>query len=144
MRPHLRCRLSVVCAISKRYTKVCNSLFSVDYMYIDHLKFYVVCINGRSYVCCTVVNVMVSLMSVMSTHPPLCNLLVVKLCFYFRGGLDFLDCDDICMCVFNSVYVELKYDEISLTFTAGSVCLCSHVVVLGLSVRLSWYPMGVR
>ena len=34
--------------------------------------------------------------------------------------------------------------EISLTFTAGSVCLCgvcSYVVVLGLSMRLSWYPM---
>ena len=45
--------------------------------------------------------------------------------------------------VFNSVYVDLKYNEISLAFTAGSVCLCgvcSHVVVLGLSVRLSWYP----
>ena len=29
--------------------------------------------------------------------------------------------------------------------TAGYVCLCgvySHVVVLGLSVRLSWHPMG--
>ena len=23
-----------------------------------------------------------------------------------------------------SVYVDLQYDEISLTFTAGSVCLC--------------------
>ena len=46
--------------------------------------------------------------------------------------------------VFESVYVDLQYDEISLTFTAGSVCLCgvcSYVVVLGLSVRLSWYPM---
>ena len=45
---------------------------------------------------------------------------------------------------FESVYVDLQYDEISLTFTAGSVCLCgvcSHVKVLGLSVRLSWYPM---
>ena len=44
--------------------------------------------------------------------------------------------------VFVSVYVDLQYDEISLTFTAGSVCLsgvCSPVVVLGLSVRLSWY-----
>ena len=39
-----------------------------------------------------------------------------------------------------SVYVDLQYDEISLTFTAGSVCLCgisSPVVVLGLFVRLS-------
>ena len=33
-----------------------------------------------------------------------------------------------------------QYDEISLTFTAGPVCLCgvsSPVVVLGLFVRLS-------
>ena len=85
-----------------------------------------------------VVNVMLSLMSVMSPPPALCNLsvrTVVKLC----------------MCVVNkqfellefgseSVYVDLQYDEISLTFTAGSVCLCgvsSHVVVLGLFVKLS-------
>ena len=51
------------------------------------------------------------------------------------------------MCVVNKqfellefVYVDLQYDEISLTFTAGPVCLCgvsSPVVVLGLFVRLS-------
>ena len=56
-------------------------------------------------------------------------------CFGFRGELGFLNCDDVCMCVVNeqfellefvseSVYVDLQYDEISLTFTAGSVCLC--------------------
>ena len=70
-------------------------------------------------------------------------------CFGFRGELGFLNCDDVCMCVVNkqfellefvseSVYVDLQYDEISLTFTAGPVCLCgvsSHVVVLGLFVR---------
>ena len=42
--------------------------------------------------------------------------------------------------VFESVYVDLQYDEISLTFTAGHVCLCgvsSPVVFLGLSARLS-------
>ena len=47
--------------------------------------------------------------------------------------------------VFNySVYIDLKFNEIFYTFTAGSVYLCgvcSHVVVLGLSVRLSWFPM---
>ena len=35
--------------------------------------------------------------------------------------------------VFDSVYVDLQYDEISLTFTGGSVsvcCLSSHVVVV--------------
>ena len=46
----------------------------------------------------------------------------------------------VCMFVSESVYVDLQYDEISLTFTAGPVCLCgvsSPVVVLGLFVRLS-------
>ena len=85
-------------------------------------------------------NVMLSLMSVMSLPSALCNLslrTVVKLCtfFGFRGELGFLNCDDIYMCVvnkqfelleivFDSVYVDLQYDEISLTFTTGSVCLC--------------------
>ena len=42
--------------------------------------------------------------------------------------------------VSESVYVDFQYDEISLTFTAGPVCLCgvsSPLVVLGLFVRLS-------
>ena len=60
-------------------------------------------------------------------------------CLDFRGRIGFLNCDDICMCVlnnqfehlefvFDSVYVDLQYDEIFITFTA-------------VSVRLSWYPM---
>ena len=71
--------------------------------------------------------------------------------FGLRGELGFLNCNDVYMCgankqfevhkfVFDSVYVDLQYDYISLTFTAGSVCLCgvsSSVVVLGLFVRLS-------
>ena len=79
-------------------------------------------------------------------------------CVCFRGYLGFLNCDDIYMCVenkqfellkivFDSVYVDLQYDEISLTFTAGYVslcCVCSHVVVFGLSVRLLWYSMWMR
>ena len=105
-----------------------------------------------------VVNVMLSLISVMSPPPALCNLSVrtdVNVmyfwCFVFRGELGFLNCDGVCMCVVNkqfellefvseSVYVDLQYDEISLNFTAGPVCLCgvsSPVVVLGLFVRLS-------
>ena len=44
--------------------------------------------------------------------------------------------------VFNSVYVDLKYNEISLTLTTGS--MWCHVVVLDLSVRLSWYPMWIQ
>ena len=41
--------------------------------------------------------------------------------------------------VYDSVYVDLQYAEISLTFTAVSLCcVCGYVVVFGLSVRLSW------
>ena len=61
-------------------------------------------------------------------------------------GLGSRNCDAICMCVVNkqfellefvfnsiSIYVDMKYNEISLAFNAGSVCLCgvcSHVVCL--------------
>ena len=68
-------------------------------------------------------------------------------CFGFRGELGFLNCDNVVNKQFEllefvseSVYVDLQYDEISLTLTAGPVCLCgvsSPVVVLGLFVRLS-------
>ena len=45
-----------------------------------------------------------------------------------------MSCDNICMCVvnkqfellefvFDSVYVDLQYDEIYPTFTTGSMCL---------------------
>ena len=55
-------------------------------------------------------------------------------CFDFRGELGFLSCDDICMCVVNKQFELLEFvfdfvyvDEISLTFTAGSVSLCLEV-----------------
>ena len=81
----------------------------------------------------------------------ICLVLLMCTLIGFRGELGFRNCDNICMCVVKkqfellefvseSFYVDLQYDEISLTFTAGSVCLCgvsSPVVVLGLFVRLS-------
>ena len=96
------------CAVSRRYINVCNcNMFSVVNVYLEYMKF---CRKCRRYVC---------------------------------------SCDDICMCVvhkqfellefvIDSVYVDLQY-EISITFTAGSVslcCVCSHVAVFRLSVRL--------
>ena len=103
-----------------------------------------------------VVNVMLSLMSVISPPPALSNISLRTLGVLTSGvSLVSWTCDAICMrvvnnqfelleVVFHYVYVDLQYDEISLTFTAGSVCLCgacSPVVVLGQSVRFSWYPM---
>ena len=128
-------------------------MFSVVYVYLDHLKFWVVCIYGRTYVCCSECNVVYNeptscIVQPIDTH---CCEVMYFGCFSFRGELGFLNCDDVCMCVVNkqfdlrkfvseSVYVNLQYNEISLTFTAGPVCLCgvsSPVVVLGLFVRLS-------
>ena len=73
------------------------------------------------------------------------------MCFGFRGELGVLNCDDICMCVvntqfellefvFDSVYVDLQYDEIFHTLLLG-LCACVVFVVISLSVSLSWYPM---
>ena len=46
------------CAVSRRYIHVCNcDMFSVVNVYLDHLKFCVVCIDGRRYVCCSECNV---------------------------------------------------------------------------------------
>ena len=41
------------CAVSRRYIYVCYcDRLSVVNVYLDHLKFCGVCINGRRYVCC--------------------------------------------------------------------------------------------
>ena len=148
----------------RRYIHVCNcDMFSVVNVYLNHLKFCVVCMDGRMYVCCSEYNVV----SNESDEPTSCIVQPIGThdcevkyfwCVCFRGDLGFLNCYDTCMCVvnkqfqllefvFDSVDVDLQYDEISLTSTAGSVslwCVCSHVVAFGLSVRLSWYPMWMR
>ena len=152
------------CAVSRSYIKVCNcDMFSVVNVYLDHLKFCVVSIDGRRYVCCSECNVV----SNECNEPTSCIVQLIGThggdvmyfgCVCFRGELGFLNCDDICMCVvnkqfellefvFDSVYVDLQYDKISLTFTAGSVslyCVCGHVIVFGLFVGWSWYPMWMR
>ena len=156
--------VSAVCSASMRYINVCNcDMFSVVNVYLDHLKFCVVCIDGRRYVCCSECNLVSNacnestscLVQPIVTHG---GEVMYFGCVFFRGELGFLNCDDICICVvnkqfellefvFDSVYVDLQYDEISLTSTAGSVslvCVCRNVVVFDLSVRLSWYPIWMR
>ena len=108
-------------------------------MYLDHLKFCGVCINGRKYVCCGECYVVSSecneptscLVQPIVAH---CCEIMYFGCFDFRDELGFLNFYDVCMCVvnkqfeliefvFESVYVDLQYDEISITFTV--VCCCS-------------------
>ena len=46
------------CAVSRSYINVCNcDMFSVANVYLHHLMFCVVCIDGRRYVCCIECNV---------------------------------------------------------------------------------------
>ena len=72
------------CGVSRRYIDVCYcDMFSVVNVYLDHLNsmLCVLIVEGMS----VVVNVMLSLMSVMRTPPALCNLSVrtaVKLCIF--------------------------------------------------------------
>ena len=67
---------------------------------------------------------------------------------FFRRELGFLDCDDTGMCVvnkhfelldlvFNSDYVDLKYNEISLIPTAG-LCDCVVCVIMWSSLICLW------
>ena len=142
------------CGVSRRYIDVCYcDMFRVVNVYLDHFKFCVKCINSQRYVCCSecgVVNEWNEPTScrVQPVGAHYCEVMYFG-CFGFRGVLGYLNCDDVCMCVVNkqfelldfvskSVYVDLQYDEICLTLSAGSVCLCgvsNPVVVLGLFVR---------
>ena len=103
-------------AVSRRYIDVryCE-LFSVVNVYLDHLKFCVVCINGRRrYVCCGECYVVSDecddptscLVQPIVAHS--CEVMYFG-CFDFRGELGFLNCDDICLCVVNKQFELLEF-----------------------------------
>ena len=127
-------------AVSRRYIDVCYcDVFSVVNVYLDHLKFYVVCINSRRYVCCVECYVI----SKVCDEPTSCLLLPIVAhccevmycgCFDFRGELGFLNCDDVYMCVvikqfellefvFESVYVDSMMRFISLLLLWLCACV---------------------
>ena len=95
------------CAVSNRYINVCNSnVFSVVNVYVDYLvKFCVVCIDCRWYVCCSECNVV----SNERDEPTPCIVQPIGAhggeVMYFRGELGFLNYDDICMCVVSNAYI---------------------------------------
>ena len=88
------------CAVSMRYIDVCNcDVFSVVYVYHDHLKFCVVCIMVDDM--SVVVNVMLPLPSVMSPRPALCNIsvhIVVTFCIFgvFALGVSLVPFNCVC------------------------------------------------
>ena len=103
------CCLVVVvcgCAVSRRYVYVCYcDMFIVVNVYLDHLKFCVVCVYGRRYVCCGecygISNECDEPTSciVQPIVAHCCEVMYFG-CFCSRGEPGFLD--DICMCVYNT------------------------------------------
>ena len=83
------------CTVSRRHINVCDiDVFSVGNMYHDHLRFYVVCIDGRMYICCSECNVV----SNECDDPPSCLVQPIGThggevmyfgCVCFMGELDF-------------------------------------------------------
>ena len=81
------------CGVSRRYIDVCYcDMFSVVNVYIDHLKFCVVCINSRRYVCCSECDVVSNecneptscLVQPIGAH---CCEVMYFACFGFRGDV---------------------------------------------------------
>ena len=98
------------CAVSRRYIDVFyRDIFSVVDVYLDHLRFCVVCINSRRHVCCSECNVVSNeyneptscLVQPIGAHR--CEVMYFG-CFGFRGELGVLNCDDVCMCVVNKQF----------------------------------------
>ena len=104
----VRCFVVRGCPVSRRYIHVCNcDMFSVVNVYLDHLKFCVVCIDGRMYVCCSESNIIFNecnvptscLVQPIGTHG-------VEVMYF--GCVCFRD-DDICMCVVNKQFKLLEF-----------------------------------
>ena len=54
---HVSCFVVRGCAVSRRYIYVCNcDMFSVVNVYLDHLRFCIVCIDCRGHVWCSECN----------------------------------------------------------------------------------------
>ena len=97
----VKCFVVRRCAVSRRYINVCNSdVFSVVNMYLNHLKFCVVCINGRIYFCyseCYVISNKYD--EPTPTHVRLIGAHGGEVMYFasicFKGELGFLYCDDM-------------------------------------------------
>ena len=122
------------CGVSRRYIDVCYcDMFSVVNVYLYHLKFCVVCINGRRYVCCGEFYVFSDEPTSCLVQPIIAHCCEVMNfgCFDFRGELGFLKCDDICMCVVNKQFELLEFVLSPFMLTCSMIRFLS-LLLLGL------------
>ena len=125
-------------------------------VYPDHLKFCVVCINGRRYVCCSKWNVVSNECNEPTTWlvQPIGaqgGKVVYFENFCRRSELGFLNCDDICTCVVSSSVLDFVLIPFMLTCSimrfisrllqgtcAWVVCA---VIWMSLVCLWCWYPV---
>ena len=130
------------CGVLRRYIYVCYcDMFSVINVYHDHLKFCVVCINSRRYVCCSECDVVSN--ECNESPPALCNLSVrtaVKLCILgvLALGVSLVSRIIIMFACVSFMFTCSMMRFPSLLLLSLCVCVSSPVVLLGLFVRLSW------
>ena len=117
------------------YINVCNcDMFIVVNEYLDHLKFCVVCINGRRYVCCNECNV------VSAECNELTSCLVQPIGMHggevmyfgwvcFKGELGFLSFYAICMCVVNKKFELLEFVLIPFMLTCSMMKFISFLLL---------------
>ena len=114
------------------YVCICD-MCSVVNVYLDHLRLWVVCINGRRYVCCSECYGVSNkcdeptscLVQPIVAH---CCKVIDFGCFSFMGELSFLNYYDICMCLVNKQFELLEFVLIPFMLT------CSMMIFLSLSL----------
>ena len=146
------------CPVARRYINVrkCDMISVVD-VYLDHLKFCAVCIDGRRYVCCSECNVVSNecneptycLVQPIGTHS---SEVMYFGCVCFRGELGFLNCDDICMSVVNKQFELIEFVLIPFMLTYSrmrflsllllGLCPCVVYVVMWSSLVCLWVCRG--
>ena len=115
------------------YIAVCYcDMFSVVNVYLGHLKFCVVCINGRRYVCCgecyVVSDECDKPTSCLVQHiVAYCFEVMYFGCFDFRDELGFLNCDVICMCVVNKQFELFEFVLSPCLLTCSMMRFLSHL-----------------
>ena len=125
-----------MCCLKEIYRCCYCDMFSVVNVYLDHLKFCAVCINGRRYVCCGECYVVPNecdeptscLVQPIVAH---CCEVMYFGCFDFRGELGFLNCYDICTCDVNKQFELLEFVFIPFMLTCSMMTFIS-LLLLGL------------
>ena len=134
----VRCFVVRGCAVSRTHVNVCNSdMYSVVNVYLDHLKFCVVCIHSRRYVCCSECNVVSNecneptsfLLQPIGNHG---GDVMYCGCVCFRGELNFLNCDDICsmMRFISLLLLGMWHCVVSVVMWSSLVCRGTLLLLL--------------